>query len=594
MGTQVVDDTHRFLILPRRAPAALRRDYTGFSGQLNRFPVAPVEMSDRFAQLARLRRWRPDFWTLGAVGIALIVLAPILSIVWIAVTPTENIWPHLMATVLPRYLGTTLLLMLGVAILTAAMGTGAAWLVSQYRFPGRRWLSHALLFPLAIPAYVAAYALVDVLDYAGPVQTALRATFGWASARDYWFPQTRSLPMAILVLSFALYPYVYLLASAAYREQSGRAYEVARALGCGQWGLFFRIGLPLARPALAAGVALALMETVADYGTVLHFGVQTLTTGIFSTWLNGGNAGGAAQIAGVILMLILILAGLERAGRGAARFHRLGRASQPLEPQAIEGPKRWLATLLCLFPFAGGFVLPVTVMLVHAGAAPEGWLAPGLMDALVNTLLVGGLAALATVGAALFVVYALRLSGSRRVEWLLPLTLIGYAAPGAVLALGLLVPLAAFDHWLADTVEMVSGFDPGLMITGTAFALGLAYLVRFFGIAQGAIDAAYGRVSPSLPLAARSLGRTSGGTLGSVYLPLMRGSILTALLVVFVDCVKELPATLLLRPFNYNTLSTRVYELASLERLSEAAPAALLVMAVGLLAVVVLARSQRD
>lgn len=552
-------------------------------------------MSDRFSQLGfRRLRLVPDLWTLGAVVIAAVVLAPILSIAWLALTPTENIWPHLMSTVLPRYLITTLALMFGVAILTAAMGTGAAWLISQYRFPGRDWLAHALLFPLAIPAFVGAYALVDLLDYAGPVQAALRATFGWTTARDYWFPEIRSLPAAILVLSFALYPYVYLLARAAYREQSGRAYEVARALGCGPWGLFLRIGWPLARPAIAAGVALALMETVADYGTVLHFGVQTLTTGVFSTWLNGGNAGGAAQIAGVILFLILLLVGLERAGRGGARFHRLGRSAQPVQPQPIAGKKRWYATLLCLVPFTGGFVLPVSVMLVHSATAPEGWLAPGLFDALKNTLIVGSLAALVTVAAAIFLVYALRMKGSPAARTILPLTLIGYAAPGAVLALGLLLPLAALDHRMADGILALTGWDPGLMITGTAFALGLAYMVRFFGIAQGAVDAAFGRVSPNLAMAARSLGRSASGTLVAVYLPLIRGSVLTALLVVFVDCVKELPATLLLRPFDFNTLSTRVFELASLERLSEAAPAALLVMAVGLVAVAILARDQRD
>ncbi|MCX7287870.1 MAG: iron ABC transporter permease, partial [Rhodobacterales bacterium] len=489
---------------------------------------------------------------------------------------------------------TTALLMLGVAILTAAMGTGAAWLISQYRFPGRTWLAWALLFPLAIPAYVGAYALVDFLDYAGPLQSALRATFGWTSARDYWFFETRSLWAAILVLSLALYPYVYLLARAAYREQSGATYEIARALGCGPWAVFRRVGLPLARPAIAAGVALALMETVADYGTVYHFGVQTLTTGIFSTWLNGGNAGGAAQIAGVILALILLIIGLERAGRGGARFHQVGRSSRPIVPQPIIGARRWLATALCLLPFAGGFVLPVAVMVANSLKAPEGWLAPGLVDALVNTLVVGGLAAVATVAAALVLVYALRMAQSGLARWLLPVTLLGYAAPGAVLALGLLVPLAALDHHLADAVLALTGWDPGLMITGTAFALGLAYLVRFFGIAQGAVDAAFGRISPALPMAARSLGRTAGGALQSVYLPLMRGSVLTALLVVFVDCVKELPATLLLRPFNFNTLSTRVFELASLERLSEAAPAALLVMAVGLVAVVIVARGERD
>ena len=552
-------------------------------------------MTERFSQLDPApARVPPDLWTPGALAIAVVVLAPIVAILWLAFTPTENIWPHLMATVLPRYMATTLALMLGVAALTALMGTGAAWLVTQYRFPGRNWLSHALLFPLAIPAYVGAYALVDFLDYAGPLQTALRATFGWTSTRDYWFPETRSLWAAILVLSFALYPYVYLLARAAWREQSGRCYEVARALGCGPYAMFLRVGLPLARPAVAAGVALALMETVADYGTVQHFGVQTLTTGIFSTWLNGGNAGGAAQIALVVLALILLLVGLERLGRGGARFHRLGRGARAVEPQPLGGARAWLATALCLIPVAGGFLLPVGVMLAQSLAAPEGWLAPGLAEALVNTLVVAGLAALATVGAALYLVYALRMAGSRIAAWVLPVTLIGYAAPGAVLALGLLIPLAALDHAMADAVLAVTGWDPGLLITGTAFALGLAYLVRFFGIAQGALDAAYGRVSPSLPMAARSLGRSPGGTLATVYLPLMRGSVLTALLVVFVDCVKELPATLLLRPFDYNTLSTRVFELASLERLTEAAPAALVVMAVGMLAVALLAREQRD
>ncbi|MCB6177541.1 iron ABC transporter permease [Rhodobacter sp. Har01] len=550
-------------------------------------------MTEQNTQLGRAPLWRPDPWTLGAVLIAALVLAPVASVVWIAFHPTENIWPHLTATVLPRYLGTTLALMLSVATLAAAMGTGAAWLVSMYRFPGRHWLDVALFFPLAIPAYVGAYAIVDLMDYAGPVQTTLRATMGWTSARDYWFPDTRSLWGAAVVLAAALYPYVYLLARAAFREQSGCTYEVARALGQGPWGLFYRVGLPMARPAIAAGVALALMETVADYGTVHHFGVQTLTTGIFSTWLDGGNAGGAAQIAGVVLTLILLLVTLERLSRRNARFHRLSRAQRPIERQPLTGARGLLALAACLVPFGLGFVLPVSVMLVHAVQAPGEWLAPGLLAALANTLIAGGGAALTTVALALVLVYGLRLSAHPVGRAVLPLTTLGYATPGAVLAVGLLFPLAALDHRLADALQALTGTDPGLLITGTAFALGLAYVVRFFGVAQGAVEAAFGRISPSLPLAARSLGRGPGGTLTAVYLPLMRGSVLTALLVVFVDCVKELPATLLLRPFNYNTLATRVFELASLERLSEAAPAALLVMAVGLTAVIPIARSGR-
>ena len=547
-------------------------------------------MAERNRQLNR-RLTRPDAWSLGALAIAAVVLAPVVAVAVLALAPAENIWPHLMATVLPRYLATTLILMASVAAMTAVAGTAAAWAVTMYRFPGRGWLDVALLFPLAIPAYVGAYALVDVTDYAGPLQTALRGAMGWTSAREYWFPETRNLGFAAVVLAAALYPYVYLLARAAFREQSGGTYEVARALGAGPARLFWRVGLPLARPAIAAGVALVMMETVADYGTVHHFGVQTLTTGIFSVWLEGNNAGGAAQIAMVVLALVLLLVALERAGRRGARFHRPGRSTRPIDRTQLTGVAGWAATAVCLVPFALGFVLPVVVMGAHALRRPEVWLAPGLGRALLNTLTVAGVAAAVTVAGALFLVYGLRLSGRALPRRLLPLTMLGYAAPGAVLAVGFLIPLAALDQRVADGVLALTGHDPGLLLTGTAAALVLAYAVRFFAVAQGAVDSAFGRVPPTLPMAARSLGRGAGGVLSSVYMPLMRGSVAAALLVVFVDCVKELPATLLLRPFNYNTLATRVFELASLERLSEAAPAALLVMAVGLAAVLVLARA---
>lgn len=555
-------------------------------------------MTDKNSQVKdRPLRWfgqRVNVWSVGAVLIAMVVLAPIASVLWIAFHPTENIWPHLMSSVLPRYLGNTLILMAGVAVLTAIFGAACAWLVAMYRFPGRRWLDYALLFPLAIPAYVGAYALVDFLDYAGPLQAAMRAAFGWRDARDYWFPEVRAHGPAIIVLASVLYPYVYLLARAAFREQSGSSYEVARSLGAGPWALFWRVGLPLARPAIATGVALAMMEAVADYGTVQHFGVQTLTTGVFSTWLSGNNAGGAAQIAGVMLMLILFLLALERISRRNARFHRLGTSSRPLAPRALFGWRGWAASVFCGLPVAVGFVLPVAVMLGHAVGRPDVWLSAGLLAALGNTVLVAGIAAALTVLAGIFLVYGTRMMGRDLARMVLPVTTIGYAAPGAVLALGLLIPLAALDHRVADALEWATGYDPGLIITGTSAAIVLAYFVRFFGIAQGALDAAFGRVSPSLPMAARSLGRTTGGTLREVYLPLMKGSVATALLVVFVDCVKELPATLLLRPFNFNTLSTRVFELASLEKLNDAAPAALLVMALGLVAVGLLARANRS
>ncbi|HMO71899.1 MAG TPA: iron ABC transporter permease [Paracoccaceae bacterium] len=550
-------------------------------------------MPDEIARIVapRIRRLMPDPWSLAALLIAGVVAAPILSVAWIAASGGTEHWPHMLRHALPRYAGNTLALMAGVAVLAAAAGTVTAWLVVMYRFPGRGWLTHALLFPLAIPAYVGAYAVVDLLDYSGAVQTGLRGMMGWTSARDYWFPAVRSRGKAVVILSAALYPYVYLLARAAFREASGATYEVARALGAGPWGLFWRVGLPMARPAIAMGVALALMEVVADYGTVAHFGVPTLTTGIFSTWLTAGNVGGAAQIALVVLAFVGLLLGLERAGRRGARFHRVARSDRPVVAQALRGWRGWAATLACLVPFAVGCLLPVGVMLSHGLRRPGAWVAPGLAEALVNTVVVGAAAAALTVGAAVVLVYAVRMRGGAVSRAALPVTTLGYAAPGAVLALGLLVPLAALDHRLADAVLAVTGHDPGLLLTGTAAALVLAYAVRFFAIAQGAVDGAMGRIAPSLPMAARSLGRGPGGALRAVHLPLMRGSVGVAALIVFVDCVKELPATLLLRPFNWNTLATRVYELASLERLGEAAPAALIVMAVGLAAVAVLARS---
>ena len=545
-------------------------------------------------QNTQAKQWRgPDPWSVMALVIAGVVVAPIVAVLWLALHPTENIWPHLLATVLPRYLRNTLVLMAGVGAVTATVGTGAAWLVVMHRFPGSRWLEHALLAPMAIPAYIGAYALVDFLDYAGPLQSGMRLAAGWKSSKDYWFPEVHSMGFAILVLAAAYYPYVYLLARAAFREMSGSTYEVAQALGTGRWGRFWRVGLPLARPAIAAGVALALMETVADVGTVQHFAVQTLTTGVYSVWFNGNNAGGAAQLSGVILALILTLLAVERQARNQARFHRPSRSARPVMPVDLHGVRAWAAAVCCGLPFTFGFVLPVAVMSDHALRKPQVWLMPGLGAAILNTLIVGGLAAVVTVTAALVLVHGVRLGGRSLARVVLPVTALGYAAPGAVLAVGILIPLAALDHRLADAVLAVTGHDPGLLLTGTAAALVLAYAVRFFGIAQSAVDSAFGRVSPMLPLAARSLGRTAGGVLRDVFLPLMRGSVSTALLVVFVECSKELPATLLLRPFNFNTLATRAYDLASLEKITEAAPAALLVIAVGLMAVAVLARTSR-
>jgi iron(III) transport system permease protein len=545
-------------------------------------------MSEYSSQIYRRKAFQP--WSLGAGVIAALVVAPIVMVIWFAMTPTQNSWPHLVATVLPRYLWNTGILMLATGTLTALIGTGAAWLVAMYRFPGHRWLQWALLLPLAVPAYVGAYALVDFLEYAGPVQTAMRETMGWQSARDYWFPQIRTRWAAALVISAALYPYVYLLARAAFREQSGASFEVARALGAGPVSRFWRVGLPLARPAIAAGVAVVMMETVNDYGTVDYFAVQTLTTGIFTEWMQGGNLGGAAQIATVILGVIILLVMLERISRKRARFAGSARNQRPVIPTALKGWQAALAFVACAVPFAVGFVLPVSVILSHAFGAGE-WVAPGLVAALGRSILVAGLAAFICVAGAVFMVYGVRLSAKSLPRRLMPVTALGYAAPGAVLALGILVPMVAIDNLMADTVLWITGTDPGLLLTGSAAAVIFAFVVRFFAIAQGTADAAMGRVAPSLSMAARSLGRSAGGVLREVHMPLMRASLGSALLLVFVDGVKELPATLLL--YRHDTLATRVHAKASLENISEAAPAALMITLVGLMAVTLLARANR-
>ena len=531
-----------------------------------------------------------DIWSINAVLIAALVIVPILSVFIIALTPTENIWPHLLSTTLPRYASNTLFLMFFVGMFSGFIGTSTAWLIARYRFVGSNWLQWALFLPLALPAYVASYALVDVLEYAGPIQSLLRNLFDWQTSQDYWFPEVRSLSSAIFVLSFALYPYVYLMARSAFLEQSDSAEEVAKSLGISGVGRVFRLGLPLARPAVFAGIALVMMETASDFGAVDFFAVQTLTTGIFSVWLESNNAGGAAQIASTVLFLIVILVSLEKFNQRKLRFYNLSYRYKNIEKISLSRINSLIAFSICFLPIFFGFILPFFVLLNLGYGNLHLWINDSLISALKNTLVVSGLASMITVTLALSMVYGIRISGKKLPLLILPLTTIGYAAPGAVLGIGILVPLAFFDNWLADRIFDLTRYDPGLIFTGTAFAIILAYFVRFFSIAQQTLDGALGRVSPSLPNAARSLGRNKLNVLWEIYRPLISASTATALLLVFVDCVKELPATMLLRPFNFETLATRVHVQASLEDLPNAAPGAILIVLIGLCAVFLLAR----
>ena len=498
-----------------------------------------------------------------------------------------------MATTLPRYISTTILLMISVGTLAGIIGTLTAWIVVRYSFTGTIWLQWALLMPLAIPGYVGAYALVDLLEYAGPIQSILRETFGWSSSQDYWFPEIRSFGAAVFVLSLSLYPYVYLLTRVAFRDQASSVEEVARSLGAPPFERFFKISLPLARPAVAAGVEIVMMETVNDFGTVDYFAVQTLTTGIFSVWLQSSNVGGAAQLACVVLTIVILLVSLEKLSRRRMQFFNMSSKQKKVKKIRVHGAINILAFLCCFMPVLLGFALPLVVLAEHSMSSPHLFLDKALIDATWNTVFTGTIAAAFTVFLSIFMVFGMKSMKGKLPKITMPITTIGYAVPGAVLGVGILIPLAALDNAMADAIYFITDIDLGLIFTGTSFAIILAYIVRFFAIGQGATEAALGRISPNLEHAARSLGKNRTSILNKIYLPIIKGSLGSAMLLIFVDCVKELPATLLLRPFNFDTLSTRVHEQASLEDLANAAPAAIYISLVGLCAVVLLARTNR-
>ena len=532
-------------------------------------------------------------WSITAIIISAFILLPVLSVIFLALFPADNIWPHLISTTLPRYISTTVLLMISVGVLAGIIGTFTAWFAVRYSFTGSNWLQWALLMPLAIPGYVGAYALVDLLEYAGPVQSTLRDVFGWSSSQDYWFPEIRSFGAAVFVLSLALYPYVYLLTRVAFRDQAYSVEEVARSLGASSYKRLFIINLPLARPAIAAGIAIVMMETVNDFGTVDYFAVQTLTTGIFSVWLQSSNVGGAAQLACVVLAMIILLVSLEKLSRRKMQFFNMSSKHNNVTKIKLTGFSNLLAFSCCFVPVLLGFALPLIVLAEHSMSNPKLFLDRALIDATWNTVFTGTIAAAFTVVLSIFMVFGMKSIKGRLPKITMPITTIGYAVPGAVLGVGILIPLAALDNGLADAIYYITQIDIGLIFTGTSFAIILAYIVRFFAIGQGATEAALGRISPNLGHAARSLGKSRTSVLNRIHLPIIKGSLGSAMLLVFVDCVKELPATLLLRPFNFNTLSTRVHEQASLEDLVNAAPAAIYISLVGLCAVVLLAKTNK-
>lgn len=534
-------------------------------------------------------RW-PDGWTIAVALIALVMVSPVLIILASVLGGTSDAWGHLASTVLPEYIRNSLVLMAGVSVGVLLIGVSTAWLVSACQFPGRRWFEWLLLLPLAAPAYILAYIYTDTLEYFGPVQSILRSLFGWQRADEYWFPNIRSIQGAILLFSLTLYPYVYLLAKVAFAEQSTATLEASRSLGCGPWRSFRAVALPLARPAIAAGTALALMETLNDFGTVAYFSVPTFTTGIYRTWFGLGDRPAAVQLSAVLLLFIFALVWIEQQSRRRSRYYQGMAKTASQSRYGLAGWRALAAWIICGIPVLLGLVVPAGLLLRMTIRNADATLNSDFFTLSLNSLVLAGLTAIAAMLLSLVMAYGLRLNGSQFLKLGVQGANLGYAVPGAVIAVGTLIPLARFDNAIDGWMRQSFGVSTGLLLSGTIVALIFAYLVRFLAVSFGAVEAGLTKIKPSLDDAARSLGQTPNQTLTKIHIPLLGSSLLTAVMLVFVDVMKELPATLIIRPFNFDTLAVRVYQYAADERLTEASAPALAIIVVGLLPVLWLSR----
>ena len=526
-----------------------------------------------------------------AILAALFVALPLLAVLLQVFKPdSEGVWRHLVETQLADYVGNSVALALGAGLGAAFLGVGTAWIVAMHRFPGRGILEWALLLPLAMPTYVIAYLYTDLLQFTGPLQTGLREFFGWQRG-DYWFPDIRSLGGAILIFSLVFYPYVYVMARAAFLEFSGSLMEAARSLGLSTRHAFFRVALPMARPAVAGGVALVVMESLAEFGAVSYFGVPTFTTGIYRAWYAFGSPVAAAQLAAALLGVVALVLLLEKVSRSRARFHVTGHRL-PILPQ-LAPTGTILAWFACLLPLAGGFILPAALLLKMAIRSGDTQFGEKYLGLAFNSFSLALTASILTAALALLLVYAERLHPGRVIAVAKRTASLGYAVPGTVIAVGALIPLTALDNMLIEFMRERFGLTLGLLLTGSTVALIFAYIARFLAVAQNPVESSMARIRPSIDDAARTLGAGGSALLARVHVPMLAGGIISAVLLVFVDVMKELPATIVLRPFNFETLATQVYILAADERLSEAATPSLAIVGVGLIPIILLSRAIR-
>ncbi|MFM5873326.1 ABC transporter permease [Aeromonas veronii] len=522
-------------------------------------------------------------WMNGSWAIALLLGLPVIALLFSAFSAEGELFRHLADTVLLDYLGNTLGLVVGVALLSLLFGVPTAWLVAMCQVPGLRALQWALMLPMAMPSYIVAYVYTDLLDYSGPLQAGLRALFGWNSPADYWFPAIRSLGGAAWVLALVLFPYVYLLTRASFLEQSVSLIHSSRLLGCTPWQSFRRLSLPLARPAIMVAVSLVAMETLADFATVHFFAINTLTTAVYDTWLGYGSLATAAKLSCLMLLAVVLLIALERRSRSRQQvFQKSMGHEQPLR-YPLKGMSRALAALWCWGLVLAGFGLPFVILLDYGVRYFELSWTPEFVRFAGNSLAISALTALLAMGIALLLGFFRRLDGGFKSLLPLRMAAMGYAMPGTVLAIGVLVPLTALDFAINDLADWLGRQGPGLLLTGTITAIVFGYLVRFVAIAIGSVESSMGKISPSLDMAARSLGQGDGGMLRRVHLPLVRRGLFAGAMLVFIESMKELPAALLLRPFNFDTLATHVYQFVSDEMLERGALGAIVIVLVGLL-----------
>jgi iron(III) transport system permease protein len=527
---------------------------------------------------------------LPSLLLAFVLALPILGILFSIFSKDAGAWAHISSTILPDLLATSLILVVLVAVGVTVIGTITAWLTANYEFPGRSFLEWALILPLAMPAYVMAYAYTDTLQYAGPVQSWLREWFQWQGKSDYWFPEIRSIGGAATILMFVLYPYVFMLARVAFLEQSPSLREAGTTFGYSPLRLFMRVSLPLARPAIAAGAALALMETLADYGTVSYFGLQTFTTGIFNAWFSLGDRIAAAKLSAILLVFVAFIIFIEQRTRRRSRYFQTGKGRANRTP--LSAMSRWIATTVCALPLMVGFIVPTLILLKQATAddALKSLFSTRFAVLVFNTVTLASITAAIGVTLALWLAYTARKTKSPVSATANRLIGIGYAVPGTIIAVGVLIPVIKLDHLLVNALNGWFDTTWGLLLTGSLGVLVYAYLIRFLAVALQSVEAGLTKITPSMDDAAQSLGATRFGVLKRIHIPLLQPSLVTAALLVFVDVMKELPATLVLRPFNFDTLAVHVYVLAKDERLAEAAWPALAMVAVGLLPVLIASR----